>query len=75
VGFLRDRFTKELIKVVSGYNAYPVFGYMSYNKLMNNDRYWKLEGLAEKVAGRKCPMNFSDPKGDEEFDRIGRVMA
>jgi hypothetical protein len=42
---------------------------------MNNDRFWQLEGLAEKVAGHKCPMNFSDPKEDEEFDRIGRVMA
>lgn len=45
---------------------------MRYNKPMNNDRFWQLEGLAE---GRKCPMNFLDPKEDEEFDRIGRVMA
>lgn len=45
------------------------------NKLMNNDRYWQLEEEAEKVAGRKCQMNFSDPKEDEEFDRIGRNMA
>lgn len=48
---------------------------MGYNKEMDNDRYWKLEGLAEEVAGRKCPMNFSDPKEDREFDRICRNMS
>jgi hypothetical protein len=62
-----------------GKNCYEketnVFGYMRYNKPMNNDRFWKLEGIATKLAGPKCPMNFSDPKEDEEFDRIGRNMA
>jgi|GEM_PF-6569136 hypothetical protein len=48
---------------------------MAYNKQMDSNRYWKLEELAERIVGRKCPMNFSDPKEDEEFDRIGRNMA
>jgi hypothetical protein len=48
---------------------------MDYNKEMNDDRYWKLEGLAENIAGRKSSMNFSDPKEDEEFDKICRNMA
>jgi hypothetical protein len=42
---------------------------------MDNDRLWRLEEEAEKVAGKKSPLNFSDPKEDEEFDRIGRYMA
>lgn len=62
-----------------GKNCYEketdVFGFMNYNKPMNNDRYWQLEEQAEKVAGRKCSMKFSDPKEDEEFDKIGRNMA
>lgn len=72
VGFTRYRFDKRLIKMQEGFSP---FGYMGYNKTMDNNRYWKLEGLAEKVAGRKNPMNFSDPKEDEEFDRICRNMA
>jgi hypothetical protein len=37
---------------------------------MNNNKYWKLEKLAEEIAGRKCSVTFSDPKEDEVFDRI-----
>jgi hypothetical protein len=61
VGFTRDRFTKELVKP-SPFCSLELlpnpFGYMGYNKQMDNDRYWKLEEQAEKIAGRKCPMNF-----------------
>jgi len=72
VNFTRDRFSKTFVKVVPSPSP---FGFMSYNKPMNNDRYWQLEEEAEKIAGKKSQMNFSDPKEDEEFDHIGRLMA
>jgi hypothetical protein len=67
-------YTLESTRNIRQYPNYP-WGLMRYNKPMNSNRFWQLEGLAEKVAGRKCSVNFSDPKEDEEFDRIGRVMA
>jgi hypothetical protein len=54
--------------------SFSPWGLMGYNKPMNNNRYWKLEKLAEEIAGPKCSVNFSDPKEDEGFDRIGRCM-
>lgn len=73
VGFTRERFSQRLVKAI--FPGISPFGYMDYNKPMSNERFWKLEGLAENIAGRKCHMNFSDPKEDEEFDRICRNMA
>jgi hypothetical protein len=72
VGLVRDRFSKKLVKTVPSPSP---FGYMGYNKQMDNDRYWKLEKLAEQIAGRKCSVNFSDPKEDEMFDETCRYFA
>jgi hypothetical protein len=46
--FTRYRFSRELVKVMPKPSPW---GYMNYNRPMNNDRFWELERLAEEVAG------------------------
>ena len=77
-GFTRNRFGKGHSKIhplTSSILTNPFGSFMNYNKPMDDKRYWKLEEMTEKIAGRKSNMNFSDPKEDEEFDRICRNMA